>query len=163
MAGIIRPGRLVDGRARLARPARFVAVGLVSSAVQLGCLATLVQLGAGHDPANVVALLTAAQVNFLLSAAVIWPDRPTSIREPDRLPQRLVAFNAMSATTMLINEGVFAASVHVVPYLLAGVAGIGVAAPINYVVGHYLIFHRREGDDEDGAQPVGGRRLAGLQ
>ena len=97
MAAITRLGWIGRGRARLARPIRFAAVGLVSSAVQLGCLAALVQFGVSHDPANFAALLTSAQVNFLLSAAVIWPDRPTSIREPGRLLQRLVAFNAMSA------------------------------------------------------------------
>ena len=43
-----------------------------------GMLAALVQLGVRHELANILALATSTQVNFLLSAIVIWPDRPTS-------------------------------------------------------------------------------------
>jgi putative flippase GtrA len=94
----------------LDRPSRFVLVGLTCSAVQLGSLAALIHFGFGHNPANIVALTFSTQVNFLLSSLIIWPDRPVTGQRLRTIAQRLVAFNAMSLATMLINEGVFAAA-----------------------------------------------------
>jgi putative flippase GtrA len=136
-------------RVLLARPIRFGVVGAGSAAVQLGMLAALVQLGVRHELANILALATSTQVNFLLSAIVIWPDRPTSPRAMRTLLRRLASFNGMSITTILINEGVFALAIHAVPYLAAGLCGIAVAAPVNYLAGHYLIFRPRVTDDQD--------------
>ncbi|HEX3722804.1 MAG TPA: GtrA family protein [Nitrolancea sp.] len=152
-----RAHRLLD------RPARFVLVGLTCSAVQLGSLAALIHLGLRHDPANIVALVFSTQVNFLLSSLIIWPDRPVTGRRLRTYTQRIIAFNGMSLATMLINEGVFAVADHFVPYLIAGVCGIAVAAPINFLVGHYLIFRTHKGDHTDGQRPLRLHRLPGVQ
>jgi putative flippase GtrA len=147
----------------LARPLRFGAVGLTCSAVQLGLLAAFIRLGARHDPANLFALGLSTQLNFLLSALVIWPDRPVTSNRVRTILRRLIAFNAGSITTLLLNEGVFATADQFMPYLLAGVCGIAVAAPINYVIEHVFIFRAHEGTSshEAPAQPL--RRLPGLQ
>jgi putative flippase GtrA len=147
----------------LARPARFVLVGATCSAVQLGCLAALIHLGLSHNPANIGALIFSTQVNFVLSSLIIWPDRPVSAHRIRTIAQRLVAFNGMSLATVLINEGVFAVADHFVPYLIAGGCGIAVAAPINFLVGHYLIFRTHGGDHSDGQHSLRLRRLPGIQ
>jgi len=147
----------------LDRSMRFVLVGLTCSGVQLGSLAALIHLGLSHDPANIVALIFSTQVNFLLSSLIIWPDRPVTAHRLQTITQRIIAFNGMSLATMLINEGVFAVVDHFVPYLIAGVCGIAIAAPINFIVGHYLIFRTHQGDRSDGQHPLRLHRLSGLQ
>jgi putative flippase GtrA len=145
------PALLVDrshawlerGRVALRRPSRFALVGGVCAALQLIGLTALVRLGLPHVLANFVALALATQVNFLLSARVIWPDRPTSLRQPREFLRRLLAFNVMCAGTLAINEGVFAASDRVAPYLLAAALGAGVAAPLNYLCSNYGVFRAR--------------------
>ena len=146
----------------LARPARFGAVGLTCSALQLGLLAAIIQLGISHDPANLLALGISTQCNFLLSSLIIWPDRPvTSDRIRTNL-RRLIAFNGISVTTLLINEAVFAIADHSMPYILAGVLGIAVAAPVNYLVEHFLIFRKNEGTPRHESPAQRLRRLPGL-
>ncbi|MBX6342936.1 MAG: GtrA family protein [Thermomicrobiaceae bacterium] len=142
--------------------ARFAAVGLACGALQLGLLAGLVRLGAPHVLANLAALVLSTQVNFLLSAALIWPERSTLSQPPSVVLARLVGFNATAAATTLLNEAVFAAAFRVVPYLVAGAAGIAVAAPINYLVQHGLIFQRHEGKPAHEPRRLDLRRPAGL-
>ncbi len=146
-----------------ARPLRFGAVGLTCGAIQLGLLATFVHLGASHDPANLIALALSTQFNFLLSSLIIWPDRSVTSDRARTIAQRLIAFNGIAITTLMINEGVFAVADQFLPYLLAGVCGIAVAAPINYLVEHFLIFrtHERTPTRETPSQRL--RRLPGLQ
>ncbi len=146
----------------LARPLRFGAVGLTCSAVQLGLLAVFVQLGVRHDSANLIALALSTQFNFLLSSLIIWPDRPVTSDRVRTITQRLIAFNGISITTLLINEGVFAIADEFMPYLLAGVLGIAIAAPINYLVEHFLIFRAHEGTPTYETPNQRLRRLPGL-
>lgn len=147
----------------LARPLRFGAVGLTCSGAQLGMLAAFIQLGMRHDLANMLALALSTQLNFLLSSLVIWPDRPVTTDRARTILQRLVAFNAISFTTLLINEGVFAVSDRFLPYLIAGICGIAVAAPINYLIEHFFIFRSHEGNTEHDAPAQRLHRLPGLQ
>ncbi|MGA7672005.1 MAG: GtrA family protein [Nitrolancea sp.] len=156
-----RPVRL--GLQLLARPLRFGAVGLTCSAVQLGLLAVFVHLGVRHDPANLIALALSTQFNFLLSSLIIWPDRPVTRDRVRTITHRLIAFNGISLTTLLINEGVFAVADRFMPYLLAGVCGIAIAAPINYLVEHFLIFRTFEGTTQNETPGQRLRRLPGLQ
>ncbi len=147
----------------LARPARFGVVGLTCSALQLGLLAGFIQVGLRHDPANLLALGISTQGNFLLSSLIIWPDRHVTSQRMRTTVRRLLGFNGISITTLLINEAVFAVSDHFVPYLLAGMLGIAVAAPINYLVEHFLIFRTHEGTPHHETPAQRLRRLPGLQ
>jgi len=147
----------------MARPARFGLVGVSCSGAQLGCLALLIRLGIGHNPANMTALIGSMQLNFALSARFIWPDRSVTIRNARSLTQRLLVFNVASLATLLLNEGVFALVDRFVPYLIAALCGIAVAAPLNYLIGHYLIFRSNEGDPPDGRHALRLRRLSGIQ
>ena len=156
-----RPVRLI--LEILARPLRFGLVGLTCSAVQLGLLAAFVHLGMRHDPANLIAFAFSTQFNFLLSSLIIWPDRRVTSDRAKITVQRLIAFNGISITTLLINEGVFAVADQFMPYLLAGVCGIAVAAPINYLIEHFLIFRTHEGTPEHETPRQRLHRLPGLQ
>jgi len=162
MIGTTRARPIRGALQHLARPLRFGAVGLTCSAIQLGLLAAFVHLGVRHDPANFIALALSTQFNFLLSSLIIWPDRPVSSERVKTIAQRLIAFNAISITTLLINEGVFAVADRFMPYLLAGVLGIAVAAPINYFIEHFLIFRTPEGTPTHEAPRQRLRRLPGL-
>ncbi len=116
-----------------------------------------------HDPANLLALTLSTQLNFLLSTLIIWPDRPVTSHRILTTLQRLIAFNGISLTTLLVNEGVFAVADRFLPYLVAGVCGIAIAAPINYLVEHFLIFRSPEGTSNHDAPTQRLRRLPGLQ
>lgn len=157
------PARFRGPLRLLSRPLRFGAVGLTCSGLQLALLAGFIQLGMSHDPANLLALGISTQVNFLLSSLIIWPDRPVTTRHVRTISRRLIAFNGISITTLLINQGVFAVADRFMPYLLAGICGIAVAAPINYLVEHVLIFRSHEGTptNEAPSQPL--RRLPSVQ
>ena len=150
-------------RQMLRRPFRFGAVGVTCSGAQLGLLAAFIHLGMPHDPANLVALAVSTQLNFLLSSLVIWPDRPVTVDRARTILQRIIVFNAISLTTLVINESVFALADRFLPYLLAGVCGIAVAAPINYLVEHFLIYRSHEGTTHDETPSQRLRRLPGLQ
>jgi putative flippase GtrA len=147
----------------LARPARFGLVGVTCAIAQLSCLTLLIHLGIGHSPANLVALIGSVQLNFALSTRVIWSDRPVTTRKARRLAQRFVGFNAASLATLLINEGVFILTDRFTHYLLAAICGIAVAAPLNYLLGHYLIFRSHGSDPPDDCHPLHLRRLSGIQ
>jgi putative flippase GtrA len=138
----------------LARPARFGLVGVTCGIAQLTCLTLLIHVGLGHGPANFAALLGSVQLNFALSTRIIWPDRPITTRKTRRLTQRFLGFNVASLGTLLINEGVFILADRFMLYLLAALCGIAVAAPLNYLIGHYLIFRPPEGDRSAATPPV---------
>lgn len=155
-------------RGPLLRPLRFGAVGLSCSGVQFAVLVALVQFGLSHYLANVAAIVVATQANFLLSSAVIWPDRSLAGRSAGARPylRRLAAFNLTSGGTLLLNEAVFVLALHLAPYVIAAVCGIAVAAPVNYLIEHYLIFRGPkpdEGTSQHAPARLRLRRLPGLQ
>lgn len=140
---LAEPCRLRAEATRLARNharrlVRFSAVGVIAASVQLALLDGLIRLGWDPFLANVVGILVSIQVNFLLSARVIWPDRPIH----GRWRQSWVAFHGAMLSTTLLNLAVFALASLVVPRLIAAMAGIAVGATINYLVGDRLVFRR---------------------
>jgi len=125
---------LLDGDA--ARPLRFALTGGVAGVTQLALLALLTRHGWLDLPANGVAFLLAAQVNFALSVTFTWRDR----RDGRSLGRRWLAFHGAIAGMAVVNMLVFAASRAVAPALVASLLGIGVAAVGNFVVGDRLVF-----------------------
>ncbi len=126
--------------AHIPRPIRFAAVGGASSFLQLVFLVALVTIGFPKDPANAVAFLLSTQVNFALSSAITWRDRSAPGLPSRTVIRRLLSFNGMAVSTLVINETIFALALLRLPYLAAGALGILVAAPISYLVSHRLIF-----------------------
>jgi putative flippase GtrA len=119
-----------------ARPLRFALTGGLAGLLQLGLLALLLGHGWPSAPANTVAFLLAAQVNFAVSSLFTWRDR----RRTGPLWRRWLAFHGAIAAMALVNQGVFLATRTVLPALAASAAGIAVAAVGNYLLGDRLVF-----------------------
>jgi len=130
---------------RLPTVIRFLAVGGVASLLQL-LLLYLIQLsGISKIVANFFAFEISTQVNFSLSYLITWyertPERPT-VRY---ILERLMAFNGMAITTLIINMSVFAVMLLYVHFLMAGALGIIAATATNFFVSSWIIFRRRKG------------------
>lgn len=124
---------------------RFIAVGGVASLVQLSLLYVIQLSGVSKLLANFFAFEISTQVNFALSYLITWyertPERPT-VRY---VLGRLLAFNGMAVTTLIINMSVFALMLLYVHFLIAGAVGIIAATATNFIVSSWLIFRRRKG------------------
>src|ERR671936_712332 len=123
-------------RSRAARPLRFALTGGLAGLLQLGLLALLVGRGWPSAPANAVAFLLPAQLNFALSSLFTWRDRWRTAP----LWRRWLAFHGAIAAMALVNQSVFLAARTVLPALVASAAGIAVAAVGNYLLGDRLVF-----------------------
>lgn len=124
--------------ADVARPLRFAITGGIAGVVQLVLLALLTRAGWAALPANVLAFLLAAQVNFTLSSAFTWRDR----RADHRLGRRWLAFHGSIAAMAVVNMLVFALARAALPPLVASVLGIAAAACGNFVLGDRLVFRQ---------------------
>ena len=133
-------------RSPVARPLRFALTGGLAGLLQLGLLALLVGRGWPSAPANVVAFLLAAQVNFAVSSLFTWRDR----RRTAPLWRHWLAFHGAIAAMALVNQGVFLAARTALPALAASAAGIAVAAVGNYLLGDRLVFGARGTAAQDG-------------
>ncbi len=120
----------------LARPLRFAGTGVAAGGLQLSLLALLTARGWDALPANIVAFLTAAQFNFVMSTVVTWRDRHVT----GSIRRRWLLFHASIAVMALVNMVVFVAARSVVPALAASALGIIAGACGNYVAGDRLIF-----------------------
>ncbi len=124
---------------------RFLAVGGVASLLQLTLLYLIQLSGISKLLANFFAFEISSQVNFALSYLITWhertPERPT-VRY---ILERMLAFNGMAITTLIINMSVFAFMLLYVHFLIAGALGIIAATTANFIVSSWLIFRRRKG------------------
>jgi putative flippase GtrA len=78
--GLLRSARL--------RPLRFTLTGATAGIVQLLLLRCLEAAGASPLVSNGLGFLVAAQVNFVLSQAFTWADRPPDGAAHETLPRR---------------------------------------------------------------------------
>jgi putative flippase GtrA len=119
---------------------RFVVTGGLAALVQLGLLQVWTVLGWDPLPANVVAFLGAAQVNFWLSQLFTWGDRGGTRRIGLSVVPRWARFHAAISGTALLNMAVFALARTLLPSLLAAALGIAVAAVLNFVLADRFVF-----------------------
>ena len=96
--------------------------------------------GAAPLLANAIAFLVAAQVNFLLSQAFTWADRPTDAALGESVGRRWARFHLAIAGTAVLNMLVFAVARLVAPSLVASAAGIGAAALANFLLADRVVF-----------------------
>jgi len=127
------------------RIVRFLSVGGVASLLQLLLLYLIQLTGISKLLANFFAFEISTQVNFTLSYLITWYDRTPKKPTVRYVIERLLAFNGMAVTTLIINMSVFALMLFFVHYLVAGVLGIIAATITNFVVSSRLIFRLREG------------------
>jgi len=128
----------------LARPLRFAVTGGFAALIQLALLTLLTHAGWAPLSANALAFLLAAQVNFIMSSRFTWRDR----RESRPHWQRWAWFHISISGMAVLNMGVFAIAVHIVPTLVASALGIGFAALGNFFLGDRIVFraHRTQLD-----------------
>jgi putative flippase GtrA len=119
------------------RSLRFLCVGGLVTLVQLGLLLALARLAVPTLLANALALLLAAQLNFALSSAFTWGDRPP---RSGGLAPRWLRFMLAISGTLLINQGLFAVARMALPTLLAAALGSGLTGALNFVLGDRFVF-----------------------
>ena len=122
-----------------ARPLRFIGIGSTAAAIQLATLAVFIDRGWHDIPANIVAFLFAAQVNFALSYNLTWHDR----RAPGGRLRSWLLFHGSIAVMALVNLLVFLLARTVTPAIVASALGIAAGALGNYITGDRLVFHRK--------------------
>ncbi len=122
-----------------ARPIRFACVGGTSALIQLALLHLIVGRGWNTTLAEIVALLTAAQVNFLLNTTVTWRDRHAGAAR-QTLRCRWLAFHGSISGTALLNFSVFTVAHLALPALYASALGIIAAAGVNFVTFDRFVF-----------------------
>jgi putative flippase GtrA len=136
----VATGRLATGSlVLLLRVRLFRACGTsaVSGPTQLGVYLLLRHLAWPPPAANAGALLVATQVSFILSCAVIWPDRGGAWT---KILRRWVAFQGSAGATSVLNLLVFVALLKTLPDLPAVCVASGVGAIVCYVLNDRLIF-----------------------
>jgi len=117
-------------------------VGGFCGLVQMAFLYVFVTRGVQENLSNLVAFTISVQINFFLSYFITWNDRRNPSLKLTKLARRLVSFNGMAITTMVVNQVAFAIFLFFTPYLVAGVLGILAAAAVNYMVSDKFIFAR---------------------
>ena len=127
------------------RIVRFLSVGAAASLLYL-LLLYLIQLsGMPKLLANLFAFEISTQVNFTLSYFITWYDRTPERPTVRYVIERLLGFNGMAVTTLVINMSVFALMLLYVHFMVAGAVAVLAAATANFIVSSLLIFRRREG------------------
>ena len=124
-------------RAATLRLLRACGTSAVSGPVQLGVYLALTHRAWSPAAANALALFLATQVGFVLSCAVIWPDRG-GIRA--RIVRRWAAFHGSALATSVLNLLLFAALLRAVPGLVAVCTASGVGAMACYILNDRLVF-----------------------
>ena len=130
---------------RIPRVFRFLCVGAVASLLQLTLLYVIHLSGIPKLLANFFAFEISTQVNFGLSYLITWYDRTPERPTLRYLIGRLLGFNGMAITTLIINMSVFALMLMYVHFMIAGALAILAAATTNFIVSSRIIFRRRKG------------------
>ncbi len=132
------------------RYARFAMVGTCCFLFQLSLLLALVHLGIHRTVAYAVAFFASAQLNFCLSVAFTWVDRPG--RGWRTVCSRLASYNGTALAALGLNTIIFSASnptFGVVPAAMLGTAG---GMTVTYLVSDLLIFRARRIIPSSGVQ-----------
>ena len=141
-----RDGGTISGNVyRIPRVFRFLCVGAVASLLQLALLYVIQLSGIPKLLANFFAFEISTQVNFGLSYLITWYDRTPERPTLRYLIGRLLGFNGMAVTTLIINMSVFALMLMYVHFMIAGALAILAAATTNFIVSSRIIFRRRKG------------------
>jgi len=109
--------------------------GLGVALVQLTLLQLLLEAGAPALPANALAFFLAANLNFAVSSAFTWADRPT-----EGVAARWVRFFTAIAGTSLLNMATYALALPVTGELPAAALGLAVAAAVNFIAADRVVF-----------------------
>lgn len=120
------------------RLVKFVAVGGTCFVVQFLFLTGLVHLGVYRPLANGISFAISAQLNFVLSSALTWADRPAGSRS--RTGARWLAYNGTALLALACDTAVFVAIYHAVGTDAAAVLAVVVSTCLVFVICNYVIF-----------------------
>jgi len=141
-----------------AHSARFAVVGLTISALHLAVF-TLVSPWSVPEVANVVAFLTATQVNFTLSYFWTWSSRrPVGRETVGYVVRRAVLFNGSAFLGFCVNAAVYSTAHRIagVPPLQSAVVATVASAAASFLLSSRVVFTRRPVRDAvDAAGPPG--------
>jgi putative flippase GtrA len=128
-----------------AHSARFAVVGLAMTALHL-VVFVLVSPWTVPEVANVVAFLTATQVNFTLSYFWTWSSRrPVGRETVGHVVRRLVLFNGSAFLGFCVNAAVFSTAHRLVgiPPLPSAVVATTASAATSFLLSSRVVFTRR--------------------
>ena len=126
------------------RVVRFISVGAVASLLQLVLLYVIHLSGISKLLANFFAFEISTQVNFTLSYFITWYDRTPEKPTVRYVIERLMGFNGMAVSTLIINMSVFALMLLFFHFMIAGAVAVLAAAAFNFFVSSRLIFRQRD-------------------
>lgn len=135
------------------RKLRFLLVGGLCFALQLSVLQAMTGVGLSPPLANGIGFALSAQLNFLLSSAFTWSDRPRATARGRRLSSRAlnlnggrwVSYNGTAAVALVVNTAVFTVAHLVVGPLPAALAGVAAGTVVTYLICDRLVFAPRPG------------------
>ncbi|HVC82325.1 MAG TPA: hypothetical protein VNL35_17700 [Chloroflexota bacterium] len=131
------PTAALSGPLCRARLLRACGTSAVSGPAQLGAFVLLTHLAWPAPAANAAALLIATQLSFLLSCALIWPDRGGAWKF---LPRRWFGFQCSGLGTSMLNMLLFVTMRMVLPDLVALCLASGIGALTCYLLNDRLVF-----------------------
>ena len=126
----------------LVRPLQFMLTGGLAGLLQICVMEALTGHGWPSIPANILAALCGAQLNFVLSSVFTWRDRvPTSVW------RRWLLYHGTIAGTMLFSTITFIILSTMVPDEVASAAGIALGGIANFFLGDLLVFRGYAGTE----------------
>ncbi len=128
-----------------ARTARFAVVGLAITALHLAVF-RLVSPQVVPEVANVVAFLTATQVNFALSYLWTWSSRrPVGSETVGYLVRRALLFNGSALLGLCVNAAVFSTAHRITGSspLQSAVLATAASAAASFLLSSRIVFTRR--------------------
>ena len=137
----------------LGQLARFVAVGAVSALVDLGVYQLLLHLGTNANVAKAISFVLGTTTAYLLNRRFTFTATPGG-------RSRFAAFVALYAVTFVINVGVNALALALLPatvparFTVAWVIAQGTATAINFVMLRTVVFRSGGTAPRDPAAPA---------
>ena len=117
---------------------KFAAVGGTCFLVQFLLLTGLDHLGVYRPLANGISFAASAQLNFALSSALTWADRPAGSR--GRTGARWLAYNGTALVALACDSAVFVGVYHAVGTDAGAVLAVVASTCLVFVICNYLIF-----------------------
>src|ERR1039457_1277098 len=119
---------------------KFAGVGGTCFLVQFLLLTGLVHLGVYRPVANGISFAVSAQLNFALSSALPWADRPAGSR--GRTRARWLAYNGTALVALACDSAVFVGLYHAVGTDAAAVLAVVASTCLVFVICNYVIFRQ---------------------
>lgn len=120
------------------RVGRFMLTGALSGLVQMCLLDVFLDARWPSIPASFIAAFAGAQLNFVLSTLITWPDRPAAI-----LWRRWLLYLGSVSGTMVLNVVAFGLLHLVFPLMVASASAIVLTGMANFFLADKLVFRKR--------------------